>query len=47
MAILQGLRGRQLDPRICDTLIAVLEERIKKGELDSSQWDDELTDPSA
>jgi len=28
-------------------LITIIEERIKQSELDATEWDEELTDPSA
>jgi putative nucleotidyltransferase with HDIG domain len=44
--ILSRLRERQIDPHICDILIAIIEERLADGELKPSEWEDEYTDPT-
>ncbi len=44
--ILQRLRGRQLDPEVCDALITVIERQISEGQLRPQEWEDEYTDPT-
>lgn len=45
--ILRRLRGVQIDPQVCDALVAIIQERLSIGELQAREWDEELTDPSA
>jgi putative nucleotidyltransferase with HDIG domain len=44
--ILQQLRGRQIDPEVCDALITVIERQISEGQLRPQEWEDEYTDPT-
>lgn len=44
--ILQKLRGRQIDPEVCDALITVIERQISEGQLRPQEWEDEYTDPT-
>lgn len=47
IAILEKLRLRQLDPRVCDALVAIIKERIAAGELQPGEWEGESTEPSS
>lgn len=44
--ILRRYRGRQIDPRVCDALIGIIEQRIDEGQLNPQEWEDEYTDPT-
>jgi putative nucleotidyltransferase with HDIG domain len=44
--ILQKLRAKQIDPRVCDALITVIERQINEGQLRPQEWEDEYTDPT-
>jgi putative nucleotidyltransferase with HDIG domain len=44
--ILQELRTSQIDPKVCDTLIAIIERQINAGQLRPQEWEDEYTDPT-
>lgn len=47
ITILKKLRLRQLDPQVCDALVAIIEERIAAGELQPSEWEGESTEPTS
>jgi HD-GYP domain-containing protein (c-di-GMP phosphodiesterase class II) len=44
--ILQRLRGKQIDPQVCDALITIIERQITEGQLRPQEWEDEYTDPT-
>jgi len=44
--ILQRLRSKQIDPRVCDALISLIERQISEGQLRPQEWEDEYTDPT-
>jgi len=45
--ILNKLRLRQIDPKICDALVAIIEQRIVDGLMSPTEWEDEYTDPTS
>ena len=44
--ILKRLRTKQIDPRVCDALIMIIERQITEGQLRPQEWEDEYTDPT-
>jgi putative nucleotidyltransferase with HDIG domain len=43
--ILDRLRGSQIDPAVCDTLISVIRRKIEEGEF-GDEWQTDYTDPT-